>query len=70
MFETEGSNLRFKFVDGTLSEEDIMFLSAVCINVFCCGAVYTGLYGQVRHSEGNCWMSESPAVLALTCGGM
>ena len=35
MFEAEGSNLRFKFIDGTVSEEDIMFLRAVCIDAFC-----------------------------------
>ena len=35
MFEAEGSNFRLKFVDGTVSEEDIMFLIAVCINVYC-----------------------------------
>ena len=33
MFEREDSNL--KFVDRTGSEEDIMFLSVVCINAFC-----------------------------------
>ena len=33
MFEAEGSNLRFKFVEGTTSEEDIVFLSAVSTNV-------------------------------------
>ena len=26
MFEADGRNLRFKFVNGTASEEDIMFL--------------------------------------------
>ena len=35
MFEAEGSNLQFKFVDRTASEEDIMFLSAVCKDAFC-----------------------------------
>ena len=48
MFKVEGSNLRFKFVDGRASEEDIMFLDAVCINVFCGDAVWPGdaLRGQ------------------------
>ena len=32
MFEAEGSNLRIKFVDGAASEEDIVFLVAVCTN--------------------------------------
>ena len=35
MFEAEDSNLQFKFVDGTASEKYIMFLSAVCTDVFC-----------------------------------
>ena len=34
MFKGEGSNLLFKFVDGTASEE-IMLLSAAYTNVFC-----------------------------------
>ena len=38
MFEAEGNNLRFKFIDRTASEEDS-------------GSLYG--YGQVRHREGN-----------------
>ena len=35
MFEVEGSNLRFKFVNRAASEEDITFLGAVCTNMYC-----------------------------------
>ena len=34
MFESECKNLRFKFVDGTTLEEDIMFLGAVCTDEY------------------------------------
>ena len=55
MFEVEGNNLQFKFVDGTASEDNIMFLRAVCTNAYCWQAVCTGMarYSQVRHREGN-----------------
>ena len=35
MFEAEGSNIQFKFVDVTALKEDIMFLSAVCTDTYC-----------------------------------
>ena len=72
MFEVEGSNLRFEFANRAASEEDIIFLIAVCTDVYCLSAVYMGM--ARRDTEGAtcggstvfCWMSESPAVLALT----
>ena len=71
LFEAEGNNLRFKFVDETASEEGIMFLSAILHKwILLKGSLYE--YGQVRHREATwsgftvfCWMSKSPAVLAL-----
>ena len=35
IFETESSNLQFKFVDGTASEEHIMFSGVVCTDAIC-----------------------------------
>ena len=43
MFEAEGSNLQFKFVDRTASEKYIMFLGAVFTDAFCWGTVCTGM---------------------------
>ena len=35
MFELEGSNLQFKFLDESALKEDIMFFDAIYTDVFC-----------------------------------
>ena len=64
-----GSNFSLKFVDGTALKEDIMFLRAVCTDAFCWETVCTGMARWGKTCSGStvfCWMSEIPAVLALT----
>ena len=74
MFEAEGSSLEFTFVNRTVSEEKIMFLDAVCTNVYCWRTVCKGIarWGTERAmcsgSTVFWWMSKSPAVLTLMWG--
>ena len=57
MFEAEGNNLWFKFVNETSSEEDNMFLSAVLQK--CRWGTERTMCGGYTY----CWMCKSPAVL-------